>query len=313
MSILGIDIGGTRLKVGIVNDEGKLLASRFTPTPTSLESFKTKLLDLVRKLTNNEDPSAIGIGCKGVIDVATTTVVTQPGTFQFLEGLSFSELLSPCFKKGVPVFADNDARIALAGEVVWGGAKGKKNVVLLTLGTGVGGAVLADGRMLRGATGAAGLLGHITIVENGHFCDCGNRGCLETVFSALAIEAEALHAVYRGVESALTKRFRDRPDQLTCKSVFDAAEEGDQVAGVITSEAIRTLGAAVAGLLHVFDPELLIISGQITEAGESLLTPLRNEAAWRSKRFLGRVVPIVTSQISEGSGLIGAAALTCLK
>jgi glucokinase len=313
MSILAIDIGGTRLKVGIVNDGGKLLESRFTQTPTSLASFKSQLLELVHEVTHHEAPSAIGIGCKGVIDVASATVVTQPGTFQFLEGLSFSDFLSSSFSKSVPVFADNDARIALAGEVVWGKAQGKKNVVLLTLGTGVGGAVLADGKILRGATGAAGLLGHVTIVENGHFCDCGNRGCLETVFSARAIEAEARRAVYCGVECSLTERFKGSPDQLTCKSVFDAAREGDQVAGVITSEAIRTLGAAVAGLLHAFDPELLILSGQITEAGESMLTPLRDEAAWRSKRFLGRVVPIVTSQISEGSGLIGAAALTFLK
>jgi glucokinase len=313
MSVLGIDIGGTRLKVGIVDAEGKLLASESAPTPTSLEAFKTTLLDLAKSLTQDSVPSAIGIGCKGVIDVATTTVVTQPGTFQFLEGLSFKDFLSSTFPETVPVFADNDARIALAGEVVWGIAQNRKNVVLLTLGTGVGGAVLVNGKMLRGATGAAGLLGHITIVENGRFCDCGNRGCLETVFSARAIEAEALHAVYRGVESVLTDRFKDSPDQLTCKAVFDAARAGDQVARVITSEAITTLGAAVAGLLHVFDPELLVLSGQITDAGDSLLTPLRTETAWRSKRFLGRVVPIVTSQIADGSGVIGAAALTLMR
>lgn len=309
MSILGVDIGGTRLKVGLVTADGELLASDSIQTPTSLDDFKTTLASLVSKLTQNTAPTAIGIGCKGVVDIHTTTVLRQPGTFQFLEGLCLRDL----FSGNVPVFADNDARVALAGEVVWGAARGKRNVLMLTLGTGVGGAVLADGKMLRGMSGAAGLLGHITIAENGRFCDCGNRGCLETIFSARAIEAEALDVVYRGVESLLTDRFKENGAQLTCKDVFDAASDGDQIAGVIITEAIRTLGAAIAGLLHAFDPELLILGGQITDAGDSLLIPLRDEAEWRSKRFLGRVVPIVKSKISDGSGVVGAAALTLLK
>lgn len=313
MAILGIDIGGTRLKVGMVSDDGELLSSKSIHTPTSLEPFKIRLLELVGVMSRGATPSAIGIGCKGVIDSAKATVVTQPGTFQFLERLSFKDLLSSSFSESVPVFADNDARATLAGEVAWGIARNKSNVLLLTLGTGVGGAVLADGRILRGATGAAGLLGHITIAENGNFCDCGNRGCLETAFSARAIEAEALHAIYRGVESVLTHRFKADYSQLTCRAVFDAAAEGDHVASVITSEAIKTLGAGVAGLLHAFDPELVILSGQIIAAGDSLLAPLRAEAEWRSKRFLGRIVPIVTSEISDNSGVIGAAALTLMK
>ncbi|HEV8430861.1 MAG TPA: ROK family protein [Pyrinomonadaceae bacterium] len=313
MPILGIDIGGTRLKVGMVNAGGKLLTSQSTQTPTSLETFKATLSDMAQAVSRDSRPESIGIGCKGVIDAQTATVVRQPGTFQFLEGLCFQDLLKPLSSAEVPVIADNDARVALAGEVVWGAARGKNNVVMLTLGTGVGGAVLADGRMLRGATGGAGLLGHITLVENGRFCDCGNRGCLETVFSARAIQAEALHAVYRGVESLLTDRFKDDYDALSCKAVFDAAAEGDTIAQAITGDAIRSLGAAAAGLLHVFDPELLILGGQIIEAGDPLLNPLREEVAWRSKRFLGRVVPIVTAEVGDAAGVIGAAALTLMK
>jgi len=313
MPILGIDIGGTRLKVGLVTDDGQLLTSESAQTPTALEPFNKTFTDLVRQITSNTRPSAIGIGCKGVMDNRTATVITQPGTFSFLEGLSFRNLLAPVFQGNVSVFADNDARVALAGEVAWGAAQGKTNVVMLTLGTGVGGAVLAEGKLLRGAGGAAGLLGHITIAENGRFCDCGNRGCLETVFSARAIQAEALHAVYCGVESVLTDRFKNDYAGLSCKAVFDAAAQGDKVASTITKEAIGTLGAATAGLLHAFDPELLVLGGQITEAGDVLLEPLRKEVAWRSKRFLGRVVPIVTTQIGDGSGVLGAAALTLIR
>ncbi|HSE20578.1 MAG TPA: ROK family protein [Pyrinomonadaceae bacterium] len=311
MYILGIDIGGTRLKLARVSHDGTILDRRIKETPTSLEDFSNTLTSLVNELIAGSDgPIAVGVGCKGVVDTYSSTVLRQPGTFRFLEGLNFPRLLNPLFKRPVPVHADNDARVALAGEVVWGAAKGKRNVVMLTLGTGVGGALLIDGRIVRGEKGGAGLLGHITVDPNGRFCDCGNRGCLETVFSARAIEAEALNAVYRGTESLLTERFKDDISQLTCHAVFQAAAEGDKVALLIRDEATKTLAAAVAGLLHVFDPEVVILGGQIVEAGDSLLEPIRNEVSWRTKRFLGRVVPIVPSAVQDSSGVVGAAALT---
>lgn len=313
MNVIGIDIGGTRLKVGLVDSDGRIVNATAVPTPTDFPTFKDTLTSQVQKIFLGYDkPSAIGIGCKGVIDSHTATVLTQPGTFRFLEGMSFAKLLSPLFEGEVPVFADNDARVALAGEVVWGAAKNKQNVLLLTLGTGVGGALLVDRKIVRGATGAAGLLGHVTIVPNGRFCDCGNRGCLETVFSANAIEGEAINAIYRGCESILTEQYKDDLRGVTCKAVFDAAAKGDAVAKGIRDDAIVALGAALAGLLHVFDPELVVIGGQITEAGATLLEPLRTEVGWRSKRFLGRLVPIVLSQVEDKSGIVGAAALTQL-
>lgn len=310
MPILGIDIGGTRLKAGSVDAHGNILAMKVVETPTNIENFKQAVASLVRELkAEGESPSAVGIGCKGIIDTGTSTVSVLPGTFSFLEGIRLADLVSPLFEEKMPVFADNDARVALAGEVVWGAARGLKNVIMLTLGTGVGGAVLVDGRILRGAQGAAGLLGHMTVLPGGRFCDCGNRGCLETVFSARAIEAEALHAIYRGCESSLTERFKDDFSGLTCKVVFDAADKGDIVARTIRDEAISTLGAAVAGLLHVFDPETIILGGQIVEAGDSLLAPLRREMAWRTKRYLGREVPVILPEVQGSSGIVGAAAL----
>ena len=309
---LGIDIGGTRLKIGCVDESGNILASRIVETPTELDTFKRTLLAGVAELAANGPPSAIGIGCKGVIDQKTATVLTLPGSFKFLEGLSFKELLGPVVGDGVPVFADNDARVALAGEVVWGVARGMQNVVMLTLGTGVGGAVLVDGKMMRGAGGAAGLLGHITVVPAGRFCDCGNRGCLETVFSANAIEAEALNVIYRGCESSLTDQFKDNLQRINCKAVFDAAAAGDTIARAIRDDAIFDLAAAIAGLLHVFDPDVVVIGGQIVEAGDSLLAPLQEQVAWRSKRFLNRIVPLKRTAVKESSGIIGAAALALL-
>jgi glucokinase len=209
----------------------------------------------------------------------------------------------------VPVFADNDARVALSGEIVWGAARGRENVLMLTLGNGVGGAALVNGRLLRGHCGMAGHLGHVTVDPHGPVCSCGNRGCLETVFSARAIEADAWAAVHRGCDSVLTRLFREQPQLATCRTVFQAASEGDTVAVSIVSSAIFKLGAALAGLLHIFDPEIVILGGQLADAGADLLVPLQEEVWGRSRGLLGRDVPIVEQEVADKSGIIGAAGL----
>jgi glucokinase len=209
----------------------------------------------------------------------------------------------------VPVFADNDARVAMAGEIAWGAAKGRENAIMLTLGNGVGGAVLAHGRVLRGHTGSAGMLGHMTVECDGARCFCGNRGCLETVFSARAIEGEAWAAVHRGCSSALTRLFREQPQLASCRTIFQAAAEGDELARDIVSRAISRLAAGIAGLLHIFDPEVAIIGGQVADAGEDLLGPLQEEVWQRSRGLLGRDVPLVEQQVADRSGMVGAAGL----
>jgi glucokinase len=209
----------------------------------------------------------------------------------------------------VPVFADNDARVALAGEMVWGAAKDRTDVIMITLGAGVGGAVLSNGRLLRGHAGIAGNLGHLTVNPEGSLCSCGNRGCLETVFSARAIEGQAWSAVHRGCPSTLTRLFREQPQLATCRTIFQAASEGDEVSHSIVSDAIRGLGAAVAGLLHLFDPEVVILGGTLLDAGADLLTPLREEVWDRSRRLMGREVPLIEQQVPDRSGIVGAAGL----
>jgi glucokinase len=173
----------------------------------------------------------------------------------------------------------------------------------------VGGAVAIEGRLLRGHAGIAGNLGHVTLDPDGPLCVCGNRGCLETVFSARAIEGEAWSAVHRGCASALTRLFREQPQLATCRTVFQAAREGDGLARTILERAIHRLGAALAGLLHVFDPEILIVGGPVADAGADLLLPLQEEIWSRSRGLLGRDVPIVEQQVADKSGIVGAAGL----
>jgi glucokinase len=181
---------------------------------------------------------------------------------------------------------------------------------MITLGTGVGGAVLSEGRILGGAAGVAGHIGHVVVDPRGPLCICGSRGCLETYFSARAIEFAAREGVDRGCVSALTEEFATRSGELSCADVFRAAGQGDGMARMIVDEATFALAAALAGVLHVVDPEILIVGGQISEAGDALLLPLAEEIHRRTRCLLNRDVPLVPPQVLDRSGIIGAAAIT---
>jgi glucokinase len=292
----------------MVDEMGAILASRTVETPLDLEGFVPSLQDAIRWLLEATSlPAGVGVGCKGIINPDSTLVEVLPGALHYLQGLRLSDLVGLPIE--VPVFADNDARVALAGEMVWGAARGYENVIMLTLGAGVGGAVTANGQLLRGHTGVAGYLGHLTVDPDGALCSCGNRGCLETVFSARAIEGEAWSAVHRGCPSTLTRLFREQPQLATCRTIFQAASEGDNLCQAIVAKAIHALAAAIAGLLHVFDPEVVILGGQVVDAGADLLDPLREEVWDRSRGLLGREVPLLEQEVADKSGIVNAAGL----
>lgn len=305
-SILALDIGGTEIKAARVDETGRVEHSAGAASPSGLEHFRTVVCTLLQRLTKDGTPIVgVGIGCKGIINPATTVVDVLPGPMQYLEGQRLEKLVQPALCPGTRVCADNDARAAIVGERLWGAARNCTDALLLTLGTGVGGGVLSDGRILRGPTGVAGHIGHLTVETEGEPCICGNRGCLETVFSARAIEAAAFALTHHGVASKLTERAAVGP--VTCRDVFRIAEEGDAMARDIVARAARKLAGAVAGLAHVFDPQVVILGGQIAESGEFLFALIRDDIQERTRTLLRRDVPIVPSQVR--SGVLGAAAL----
>ncbi len=305
-NVLGLDIGGTEIKAALVNSQGDIIASHRAPTPGTLSAFQESIKTLAGRLHLGEVTiRGVGVGCKGIVDPRTTEVLALPGELNYLEGRRLSELIAPVVAVPCPVAADNDARVALVGEHIWGAAQGRKNVIMLTLGTGVGGAILTDGKIMRGAGGVAGHLGHVTVDPNGGLCICGNRGCLETVFSARAIEAEAFAAIHRGVKTQL----QGMGSPPSCSDIFECARKGDEVARIIVERTTLILGSAIAGLVHVLDPEIVILGGQITRAGDCLFDPIQREVDWRTRYLLCRKVPIVRAQIAEPSGVVGAAAL----
>jgi glucokinase len=304
--ILGFDLGGTQIKAGVVDQQGRVVASRKEPTPGNAMAFRATLEAMARSLMSDspEPVTGAGFASKGIIDPESTRVIANPGPTVFLEGHTLASLVADALPANCAIAGDNDARAALAGEVAWGAAKGRSDALMFTLGTGVGGGILAGGRIIRGAGGIAGHLGHVSVDPWGADCICGGRGCIETIFSARAIESAADEVIHRGVDTAL-RDSANRPP--ACEHVFALARLHDPVACHIVDRAITALGAAIAGLVHALDPEIIIIGGQISEAGDFLFSKLGEELAWRTRKFLRREIPLVPAQVKDA--IAGAAAL----
>jgi glucokinase len=303
---IGVDIGGTAMKAAFVGLSGELGESFREDSPRSAASVQ----DFIHSVYERAETPVlgIGIGCKGVIDASTTRVNRLPGDLNFLEGMLLRELVAV---NGLPVSADNDARTALVGEVLWGAARGRRNVLLLTLGTGVGAAALVDGVIVRGASGAACHLGHVTLDLRGGLCICGNYGCLETSFSSRAIESAYFAHIHRASPTRLT--VDDAGHVPTTEAIFQAADEGDPSAQRVLDLAFESLTAALVSFLHVFDPEIVIVGGNIAAAGPRLLAPLQEAVARRTHVLLGREVPILLQDKVGYGGVAGAAGLVFLQ
>jgi glucokinase len=303
---IGVDIGGTGIKAGIVGRSGELFETAHEPSPRSISALRDFVHSVVKRA--GVPVLGIGVGCKGIIDANSTCVKSSPGDLCFLEGKLLSEVIGA---GDVPVCAENDARVALIGEVLWGSARGKRNVVMLTLGTGVGGAVLVDGAILHGANGAAGHLGHTTIDPRGGLCICGNYGCLETRFSSRAIESDYWAHMHRAAPATLS--ISSTGEVPNPEAIFRAAANGDECARYVVDRALEYLSAALVSFLHTFDPEIFILGGNIVAAGPQLIAPIQDKIARRTRTLLGREVPIVFQKLVGYGGVAGAAGLVFLK
>lgn len=304
--VIGVDLGGTKLAAGVIDDELRVLHRAFRPAQAvgvveALEAIIRELLD-----SSEENVLAVGIGLPSLMDRATG--VARWTNHHDLARVAVGDVLGE--RLGIPVTVDNDANAAMLAEHRAGAAQGTAHAVMLTLGTGIGGAMVIDGRLVRGASGAAGEWGHVVVDLDGPPCpgNCPNRGCLEAVASGNALAVEGERAAASDRESALAKAEAEgRP--ITGALVTELAHDGDAAAVGAVAAVGRRLGIGLASIANALDPEVIVVGGGVIAAGELLLGPAREELARRALPPVAAAVRIEPSRFGSESGMLGAAIL----
>ncbi len=306
---IGVDVGGTKVAAGVVDDRGTILARTRRPTPgTSPADVERTIAEVVAELRVDHDVVAVGIGAAGFIDAARSTVLFAPNLAWRHEPLreEVARLVD------LPVVVENDANAMAWGEYRFGAGQGESDLVCVTVGTGIGGGIVLDGRLYRGRFGIAGEVGHTQRVPNGRRCGCGQRGCWEQYCSGRALlhEAREIADVQKQYGARLLDLGGGRPEGIEAEHVTQAAQEGDPAALACFAEVGRALGEGLADLLAVLDPGRLVVGGGVADAGELLLAPARIAFAAQVTGGAHRPVPeIVLAQLGNDAGLVGAADL----
>lgn len=307
---IGIDVGGTKIAGGVVDEKGVILEERTVESPaTDAEAIEEAIATLVHELCGGHDVGGVGIGAAGYIDAARSTVLFAPN-------LAWRDLdLKAELEERIdlPVIVENDANAAAWGEFAFGAGRDIDDLLLLTVGTGVGGGIVKNGELYRGAYGVAAEVGHVRVVPGGRLCGCGTRGCLEAYGSGSALVKIAREEVSEG--SLLARGLLDRAggdlEQITGPLITEAAEAGDAFAREQLENLGRWLGEAIATLAAVLDPAMTVIGGGVSKAGPLLLDPIRASFA---RELTGRghrpVQQITQATLGNKAGMIGAADLS---
>lgn len=309
--VVGIDLGGTKIKGIVVDMKGNIISESTVPTNAAdgEEAVFDRILFVIDNVINKSKKSikeinAIGIGSPGPLD-------PKKGILYKTVNLPFTyfELVKPIREKyGIPAFLDNDANVAAIGEYMFGAGRGTKNIVYVTVSTGVGGGAIINGAIYRGNTGNALEIGHVTLKEDGPLCNCGNYGCLEALASGTGIARHARRALEQGKESSLNKY-----ENITSYEVFKEAEDGDKVAKEILDYCLNYLGIGIANLIHTFDPEMIIIGGGVTKAGHIVFDKIQEVVNKRCMKVMAEACKIVPAELAGDSGAMGAAALAIME
>ncbi|MFC3999753.1 ROK family glucokinase [Nocardiopsis sediminis] len=308
---IGIDIGGTKVAAGVVTPTGRVLARRRTETPDKSKSPKVvedTIAGLVEELRAEYAVSAVGVAAAGFVDERRANVLFAPHLAWRREPLR--DALRT--RLGLPVVVENDANASAWAEVCVGAGRNTCDAVVVNLGTGIGGAVVIDGRLYRGRHGIAGEFGHMTVVPNGHRCECGNRGCWEQYASGHSVtrEARELVAADSPVARPLIQAVGGDASLITGTLVSELAAKGDRACIELLEDAGTWLGVGLANLAAAFDPELFIIGGGVSECGDLLLEPARRSfrraLTGRGYRPEARVA---AAELGNEAGVIGVADL----
>ena len=314
--IIGLDLGGTSINVGVVPFEGgTVLGMRSLPTESQrgAKFVVDRMIQMIRDAMRDarhegEIPEegflGIGIGSPGPLDRKSGTVLETPNLGW--RNFPLRDLIANAIS--LPAVLDNDANAAALGEWWMGAGRNVQTLLAVTLGTGIGGGIVLDGRVYHGASDVAGEVGHMTIDSTGRRCNCGNYGCLEAYASGPAIAARAREGLEAGSASMLPELVEGDLGQITAETVYEAIVAGDAYATEVMRETAKFLGTGLANLINVLNPEVMVISGGVTRAGEHLFEPLRAEVRRRAFRHASERCQIVASQLGDMAGVIGAAA-----
>jgi glucokinase len=303
---VGIDIGGTKIAALRVSPEGGIDAVTVAPSPAADQDRALPAIEAAVSEVLTDDVVAIGVGMAGLVDVRSGVLLTTPNLVW--RNLPLAQRLGQAF--GLPVTVNNDATAAAWGESRVGASRGYADSLFVGVGTGIGGGIVSGGRLVPGAHGFAGEIGHTIVEPGGPLCGCGNRGCWEQVASGAAIARAGARRVADDPGSAIGKLVDGDPRRVTGEIVSRAARAGDVAATALLAEVGRRLGEGVAGLVNVLDPEIVVIGGGAGEAGDLLLTPIRDAFFASVEGAEARPeVPIVPAELGNDAGGIGAALL----
>jgi glucokinase len=311
--ILGIDIGGTNLVVGSVAEDGSALPA-LESEPTHAEAGQSDVLDRLIALakqvivqTKREVRGAeivgVGVGAPGPLDTKSGIVLLTPNLGWV--NLPLRRIVQE--RLGLPAALDNDANCAVLGEWWMGAARGTRTAIGITIGTGIGGGIILDGKLFHGASDCAGEIGHTTIDTEGRHCKCGNYGCLEAYASGPNIALRACEEIQAGAVSRLAQYVGGDLKKITAQTVYQAAHDGDDLALEVVNDTAKFLGTGIANLLNIFNPEVVVVCGGVTLAGDHLFVPLRREVARRAFKPAVEVCRIVPCELVGTAGVYGAA------
>lgn len=314
---VGIDLGGTDIKAGLLSESGEIACHLVMPThaDTGPKAVASRIDEAVQQVIEKAqsagiDPGdivGIGIGSPGLIIAETGVVHFSPNFSDWRDVPLADYVKAKLTTLDLPIFIDNDVNAMTLGELHHGAGVGLQNIVCLTLGTGVGGGVVIDGEVYHGSSNTAGELGHIVIMPDGRFCGCGNQGCLEAYAGARHIVERTVQRIDAGGKSSLTQT---KLSELTPKQISEAAGAGDELAVEILAETGRYIGIALTSIAHILNPQMAVIGGGIAEAGEKLLfEPIRAEVKKRAMDIPAQAMQIVKAKLGNEAGVVGSAIL----
>ena len=307
---IGIDVGGTKVLGGVVDESGKVLTTARKDTPRQGGSALTQTIaDVAKELLAQHSVASVGVSAAGFVSSDRKTMLATPNIADW-NGVDLDIQLTKLI--GLPVVIENDANAAAWGEAKFGAGKNQDHMMMLTVGTGIGGGIVVNGALYRGAFGIAAEFGHMRVVPEGHICGCGARGCFEQYASGNALLRHAREAINASPEVArnLLSRGDGTVAGLTGQAITDAARDGDPVALAAFNTTGQWLGAGIASLAVLLDPACVVIGGGVIDAGEILLKPTR-ESLERNMPFAGKhpYPQIIAAQLGNEAGLVGVADL----